>query len=96
MKHHTNGLLIGIMSLLRYCASKSGTIVVYSLLGLSFNPLGVRAEENILVIHAYNSELASTKQNQLGIEQGFAEIKSQSNIYHEFLDEKHDLSLIHI
>ncbi|NJL52285.1 MAG: hypothetical protein HC930_08805 [Hydrococcus sp. SU_1_0] len=84
MKHHTNGLLIGIISLMRYCVSKSGTVVIYSLLGLSFNPLGVRAEDNILVIHAYNGELASTKQNQSGIEQGFAEIESQSNIYHEF------------
>ncbi|MEY2859484.1 MAG: hypothetical protein RLZZ74_3800 [Cyanobacteriota bacterium] len=92
MKHHTNGLLIGIISLLHYCVSKPGTIVIYSLLGLSLNPLGVRAEENILVIHAYNSELASTKQNQLGIEQGFAEIESQSNIYHEFLDEQHEFS----
>jgi diguanylate cyclase (GGDEF)-like protein/PAS domain S-box-containing protein len=86
MTYHTNGLLIGIISLLRYCVRKSGTVVIYSLIGLVFHTLRVSAAENILVIHAYDSELASTKQNQLGIEQGFIEIKSQSHVYHEFLN----------
>jgi diguanylate cyclase (GGDEF)-like protein/PAS domain S-box-containing protein len=87
MTHHTNGLLVGIISLLDACVSKSSLLVVTcSLLGFSFSSLEVSAEENILVIHGYDAELASTKQNQLGIEQGFTEIESQSHIYNEFLD----------
>jgi diguanylate cyclase (GGDEF)-like protein/PAS domain S-box-containing protein len=89
MTHHTNGLLIGITSLFRYCVKKSSTVVICSLLGLNLNIPRVDAEENILVIHAYDSELASTKQSQLGIEQGFAEIAPQSHIYHEFLDNQY-------
>ncbi|MGL5834082.1 MAG: diguanylate cyclase domain-containing protein, partial [Waterburya sp.] len=87
MTHHTNGLLMGIISLLGSWVSKSSLLVVTcSLLGFSFSGLKVSAEESILVIHGYNAELDSTKQNQLGIEQGFAEIESQSQIYNEFLD----------
>jgi diguanylate cyclase (GGDEF)-like protein/PAS domain S-box-containing protein len=87
MKYHTNGLLRGIISFLYACANNSSIVLVgYSLLGLSFSSLRVSAEENILVIHGYKPELASTKQNQLGIEQGFAELKSQSRTYHEFLN----------
>lgn len=92
MTHHTNGLLIGIISLLRFCVKKSGTVVIFSLLGLSFNIPRVDAEENILVIHAYDSELASTKESQLAIEQGFAEIAPQSHIYHEFLDNQYNFN----
>jgi diguanylate cyclase (GGDEF)-like protein/PAS domain S-box-containing protein len=92
MTHHTNGLLIGIISLLRDCVKKSGTVIIYSLLGLSFNISTVKAEENILVIHAYDSELASTKQSQLGIEQGFAEMEPQSHVYHEFLDNQYNFN----
>ena len=92
MTHHTNGLLIGIISLLRFCVKKSGTVVICSLLGLSFNIPRVDAEENILVIHAYDSELASTKESQLAIEQGFAEIAPQSHIYHEFLDNQYNFN----
>lgn len=87
MTHHTNGLLMGVISLLSSCVSRSSLLIVTcSLLGFSFSSLKVSAEENILVIHGYDAELDSTKQNQLGIEQGFAEIESQSQIYNEFLD----------
>jgi diguanylate cyclase (GGDEF)-like protein/PAS domain S-box-containing protein len=87
MTHHTNGLLMGVISLLSSCVSKSSLLVVTcSLLGFGFSSLKVSAEENVLVIHGYNADLDSTKQNQLGIEQGFAEIKSQSQVYNEFLD----------
>ncbi|MGB5633931.1 MAG: PAS domain-containing protein, partial [Waterburya sp.] len=58
------------------------------MLGLSISAIKVAAEENILVIHSYDSELSSTKQQQLAIEQGFAEIGSQSNVFHEFIDSK--------
>jgi diguanylate cyclase (GGDEF)-like protein/PAS domain S-box-containing protein len=92
MTHHTNGLLIGIISLLRFCVKKSSTVVIFSLLGLSFNIPRVDAEENILVIHAYDSELASTKESQLAIEQGFAEIAPQDHIYHEFLDNQYNFN----
>lgn len=92
MTHHTNGLLIGIISLLRYCVKKSGTVLIFGLLGLSFNIPRVNAKENILVIHAYDSELASTKESQLAIEQGFAEIVPQSHIYHEFLDNQYNFN----
>jgi diguanylate cyclase (GGDEF)-like protein/PAS domain S-box-containing protein len=92
MTYYTNELPIDIISLFRYCVRKSSTVVIYSLIGLVFHALKVSATENVLVIHAYNSELASTKQNQLGIEQGFMEIKSQSHIHHEFLNNKPDLN----
>ena len=74
------------MSFLRHYAVKSSMIFVYSLFGLNFNLGRASAEENILVIHSYDSQLPSAKKNQLAIEQGFEEIGSQNNIYHEFLD----------
>ncbi len=92
MAAHTHGLMIGIMSLFRYCIRKSGTVLIYGLLGLIFNLPRASAEENILVIHAHDSDLASIKQNQSAIEQGFAEINSQSHIYHEFLDNQPDFN----
>ncbi|MEM8673119.1 MAG: EAL domain-containing protein [Cyanobacteria bacterium P01_G01_bin.67] len=64
-------------------------------MGLSLGATKVCAEDNILVIHSYDSELSSTKQQQLGIEQGFAEIGSQGNVYHEFLDSNRHSQLEH-
>ena len=72
--------------MLRCYVMKSGIIFIYTLFGFHFNIGKVNAEEKVLVIHSADSELASTKQYQLGIEQGFAEIGMQTNIYHEFLD----------
>ena len=83
---YSNGLSISIMGFLRRYAVKSSVIFVYSLLGLNLDLGRVNAEENILVIHSYNSQLPSTKKHQLAIEQGFEEIGSENNIYHEFLD----------
>ena len=74
------------MALLRHYAVKSSIIFVYSLFGLNLNLAKANAEENILVIHSYDSKLPSTQEHQLAIEQGFTEIGSENNIYHEFLD----------
>ncbi|MEO0834875.1 MAG: EAL domain-containing protein [Cyanobacteria bacterium J06642_3] len=62
---------------------------------MSLGTARVSAEDNILVIHSYDSELSSTKQQQSGIEQGFAELGNQSNIYHEFLDSTRHSELEH-
>ncbi|MEL6927571.1 MAG: EAL domain-containing protein [Cyanobacteria bacterium J06600_6] len=79
------GLLISTASLLNNCVKASCNIILFSLLGLNLHTLKANAEDNVLVIHSYDSELASTKQQQLGIEQGFAELGRDNNIYHEFL-----------
>lgn len=88
-------LLASIQALVSFCLRKSSHILVYSLLGLSLGATKVWAEDNILVIHSYDAELPSTKQQQLGIEQGFAEIGSESNLYHEFLDNNDQEQLEH-
>ena len=85
------GLLVRVFSLFNNSAKISCRILVCSLLGFNFSTLRANAEENVLVIHSYDSELASTEQYQLGIEQGFAELGSESNLYHEFLDDPYDL-----
>ncbi|MEL6579342.1 MAG: EAL domain-containing protein [Cyanobacteria bacterium J06621_12] len=83
---HSQGLLLGMMALLRDYVLKSGLIFTYSLLGLNLGGIKANAENNILVIHSYDSELSSTKQHQEGIERGFAEIGTERNVYHEYLD----------
>jgi len=88
---HSYGLLVYIVSFLNDCAKTSCKILICSLLGFNFNTLKASAEDNILVIHSYDSELASTKQHQLGIEQGFAELGNDSNVYHEFLTSPDEL-----
>ncbi|MEM7758241.1 MAG: EAL domain-containing protein [Cyanobacteria bacterium P01_A01_bin.40] len=87
--------MTSIRTVLDFCFRKSSKILVYSLLGLSLGATKLRAEDNILVIHSYDSELSSTQQQQLGIEQGFAEIGNQSNVYHEFLDSNQHSELEH-
>lgn len=83
---HGHGLLTNIQAVFNGWLAKSSKVFICSLLGLSLSVHEVKAEDNVLVIHSYNPELSSTKQQQLGIEQGFTEIGSQSNVYHEFLD----------
>ena len=83
---HSSGLLVGVIGFFHHYAVKSSIIVVYSLFGLNFNLGKVNAEENILVIHSYDSDLSSTQEHQLAIEQGFAELGSENNIYHEYLN----------
>lgn len=92
---YNRGLLKSIVSIFNYCSRRSGGILIYSLLGLNFSIMKINAEDNILVIHSYQSELSSVKQQQEGIEQGFAEIDDRSNVYHEFLDSKHHPQLEH-
>ena len=55
---------------------------------LSINP--ARAENNILVIHSYDSGLSWTKKQLTEIERGFAEIDRENNVFHEFLNSKRD------
>ena len=75
-------------AIFNYCSRKSSKILICGLLGLSLSAVKVSAEDNILVIHSYDSELSSTKQEQEGIEQGFAEISNHSKVFHEYLDSK--------
>ena len=75
-----------IKTILRCIFKRSSAILIFGLLGLSLSMAKVNAEGNILVIHSYDSELSSTKQQQETIEQGFAETKNPSKIFHEFID----------
>ncbi len=83
---YSHGLLSSVVGIFGYCSRKSREILVFTILGLSLGALKVNAEDNILVIHSYDSELSSTTEQQEGIDQGFAEIQSKSNVFHEFLD----------
>lgn len=87
---YSYGLFTDLVSLLNNYVRTSGKILICSLLGFNLNMLKANAEDNILVIHSYDSELASTKQQQLGIEQGFAEVGGDTRIYHEFLKDPDD------
>ncbi|MEL6440793.1 MAG: EAL domain-containing protein [Cyanobacteria bacterium J06621_8] len=78
--------MTNIRGILNFCLQRSGKVLIYSLLGLCFGATKILAEDNILVIHSYDAELSTTKQHRQGIEQGFAEIASEHNVYHEFLD----------
>lgn len=87
---YSHALLANIKVAIGYLAKKPSKILVYSFsfIWFSINIAKVNAEDNILVIHSYHQELSETKQQQESIEQGFAEIGSQSNVFHEFLDGK--------
>ena len=87
---HSYGLLVNIVSFLNNY-TKSYKVLICSLLSFNLNILRASAEENVLVIHSYDSELASTEQYQLGIDRRFAELGSDSKIHHEFLDRSYDL-----
>ena len=58
------GLLTSIIATFDYYSRKSSQILIYTLLGLTLSALKVVAEDNILVIHSYDSKLSSTKQQQ--------------------------------
>ncbi len=92
---YSRGLLKSVVAIVNYCSRRSSGILIYSLLGLSLSVIKVQAEDNILVIHSYHSELSSVKQQQEGIEQGFAAIDNRSNVYHEFLDSQRHPQLEH-
>ncbi|HEY9767354.1 MAG TPA: EAL domain-containing protein [Coleofasciculaceae cyanobacterium] len=92
---YSRGLLKSIVGIFNYCSRRSGGILIYSLLGLNLSVTKINAEDNILVIHSYHSELSSVKQQHEGIEQGFTEIDDRSNVYHEFLDSKRHPQLEH-
>jgi diguanylate cyclase (GGDEF)-like protein/PAS domain S-box-containing protein len=81
-------LLTNIITEVGRLSKKSGNFLVCGLFWINLNIAKANAEDNILVIHSYDPELSETKQQQEGIEQGFAEIGNKSNIFHEFLDVK--------
>ena len=83
---YDHGLLSSIVGVCGYCSRKSKKILIFSLLGLILSAIKVGAEDNVLVIHSYNSESSSTKQQLEAINQSFTEVKSQTNVFHEFLN----------
>ncbi|MGD1919780.1 MAG: EAL domain-containing protein [Pleurocapsa sp.] len=88
-------LLANIFTAIDSWLTKPSHLLFYSLLCLSFGITPVKAEDNILVIHSHHSELSWAKQKQDGINQGFAEINDESNVFHEFLDSKRHPGLEH-
>jgi hypothetical protein len=85
---YSSALLTNIINVFSHLSKKSSNFLVCGLFWLNFSIVKANAEDNILVIHSYDPELTETKQQQAGIEQGFAEIGNKSNIFHEFLDSK--------
>jgi diguanylate cyclase (GGDEF)-like protein/PAS domain S-box-containing protein len=85
---YSSALLTNIITVFSHLSKKSSNFLVCGLFWLNFSIVKANAEDNILVIHSYDPELTETKQQQAGIEQGFAEIGNKSNIFHEFLDSK--------
>lgn len=64
-------------------------------LGLITTTSGVKAEENILVIHSYHPELSWTDQVRQGIDQSFQERRPEAKVFHEYLDGKRLPALEH-
>ena len=83
---YSNRLLIGTIGLALARARILGIILLYSMLGLALNSTQAKAEDDILVIHSADAESASTKQHQLAIEQGFADLDIDPQLYHEYLE----------
>ena len=81
-------LLKSIVSIFNYLLVKPGNVFVYSLLWFNFSTTEINAEDNILVIHSYDSEAAQSKEKQKAISQSFIELDNQNNVYQEFLAEK--------
>ena len=76
-----------------YWSIKPSSLIFYSLICFGFTVNPVKAEDNILVIHSYSSELSWTKEQLAEIDRGFAEINQQSNVFHEFLSGKRNRRL---
>ncbi|BAZ43575.1 diguanylate cyclase/phosphodiesterase with PAS/PAC sensor [Chondrocystis sp. NIES-4102] len=85
---YSRALLINIITLIGHWSTKSGSFIFCGLFWCNLGIAKANAENNVLVIHSYDRELSETKQQQIGIEQGFAETNSKTNIFHEFLDGK--------
>ncbi|MGL6342021.1 MAG: EAL domain-containing protein [Waterburya sp.] len=92
---YSRALLTNIITVFNHLSKKSGNFLVCGLFWFNLSIIKANAEDNILVIHSYDPELSETKQQQAGIEQGFAEIGSKNNIFHEFLDSKRHPSSEH-
>jgi len=86
---YSRASLEDIVKMLGQLCKKSSNVMLYGLLFFSFTIERVLAEDNVLVIHSYHSESSQTKQQQAAISQGFSELGDKSNVFHEFLAEKH-------
>ena len=75
--------------------ARPGNLLFYSLICFGFTITSVKAEDNILVIHSHQGELSWVKEQQAEIDRGFADINSESNVFHEFLDSKRHPRLRH-
>ena len=93
--YHDRKLLASILIGMERWIARSSNFLVYSLIYLGFSLTPVRAEDNILVIHSYHPELSRTKQQQTDIDLSFAELNSDSQVFHEFLDSKRHPQLEH-
>lgn len=93
--YHDRKLLASVLTRIERWVAKSSKLVFYSLAYLGFSIIPVRAEDNILVIHSHHPELSRTKQQQIDIDRGFAEINVDSNVFHEFLDSQRHPHLEH-
>ncbi|WP_299486855.1 EAL domain-containing protein [Acaryochloris sp. IP29b_bin.137] len=56
---------------------------------------GVKAAENVLVIHSYHPELSWTEQVKRGIDQSFQKRRPDTKVFHEYLDSKRLPALEH-
>ena len=92
---HNHKLLASILIGIVHLFAKPIPLAIYSLFYFGFSIAPAKAEDNILVIHSHHSELSWTKEQQLEIEEGFAEINSDNHVYHEFLDSKRHPKLGH-
>ena len=88
-------LLTSTFASVNYWLTKPSSLIFSGLIciGLNINP--VQAENNILVIHSYDSQLSRTKKQLAEIERGFTEINRESNVFHEFLNSKRNRSSKH-
>ena len=92
---HNRDLLANIRNAFNRFAIEPSKFILCSLVYFGFNVTSVLAEDNILVIHSHHQELSRTKQDKIGIEQGFAEVNRDTNVFHEFLDSKRHPQLEH-
>jgi len=92
---HNRELLTNVLTTFNGFLIKPSKFIFCSLVYLGINATSVLAEDNILVVHSHHQELSWTKQHKAGIEQGFAEVNQDSNVFHEFLDSKRHPKLEH-
>ena len=88
-------LVASTFASINYWSIKPSSLIFYSLICFGFIIQPVKAENNILVIHSYNSKLSWTKEQLAEIDRGFTEINQEGNVFHEFLSGKRNRQLGH-